>query len=457
MARWLAEGPETVSDGVARAALLEVTITPQQGSALRWLRASMAGAPLQWAAAAAAAILVAVVTLGLFFSRPLVGDDRSPTPSIETSPTAEPSRAALPPANDSVLLPAPLPDWRFHLLGVDFELPSLKWRLGQETTPTSVRFWTPFQSYPTNSFTILAGDSQGTVRTCTNPRYWEICKTVTPTSVDDLVQAVSGGWGPIGDGGIGPVNVDATEITLGGESAVLVRIRAQEGSAHGVEVVTYVLTIHEGRPYVLRFHTSDESGASDDGGAWFANTLETFRFSDGMEASLVTHTSPDGYQVLIPQDWTAGKMRYDGSSCPQPTGYGHDGLMNRPLMSVSIGAPSGKVMLVRGPGRGVECVSISPANIDELQAAALRAFTPDLGGEFIRDLELDGEEARYIGIDPATWTSAGSGYGMVFAYHDGRPVVITFDAGGCCYRWAGGDLNTIIDSFRWVIAATAPG
>ena len=103
--------------------------------------------------------------------------------------------------------------------------------------------------------TVIAGSADGEIRTCTDPAApWELCREVKVTSLDALAEAVQPA--PIKDHGIGPPSGRTERGTLGGEPSIVVRIHAYEHPAHGGQEVVYIATFHDGRPYLVRIHTT---------------------------------------------------------------------------------------------------------------------------------------------------------------------------------------------------------
>jgi hypothetical protein len=130
-----------------------------------------------------------------------------------------------------------------------------------------------------NSLTLRVGTAGGRIVTCDSPdRPWERCRDRIVTSLDELREAVAVGPPPGCDWCIpgGWLGLDR-ESTLDGEEAWRIAFYGYEYPARGSETALYVLALHDGRPYFLRFHTSAE-GSQDSRRALWSEILETFTF-----------------------------------------------------------------------------------------------------------------------------------------------------------------------------------
>ena len=83
---------------------------------------------------------------------------------------------------------------------------------------------------------------------------WDQCERVTVATLEDLAAAVMAA--PIDDHGVGPPVSRRTDGTLDGEPSAVVRTQAYEYPAQSAQEVAYVVAMHEGRPYILRYWTS---------------------------------------------------------------------------------------------------------------------------------------------------------------------------------------------------------
>jgi hypothetical protein len=121
--------------------------------------------------------------------------------------------------------------------------------------------------------TVRVGSTDGSILTCDKPAGpWELCREVKVRSLDELASAVRPA--PIDDHGVPPPAGRSERGTLGGEPSVVVRIPAYEYPAKSGQEVVYVATFHDGRPYLLRIHTTANEVV--DLGAVIAG----FRFTD---------------------------------------------------------------------------------------------------------------------------------------------------------------------------------
>ena len=124
--------------------------------------------------------------------------------------------------------------------------------------------------------TVVVGDEASRIWTCTEPAGpWEVCQRVTAPGLDALTAAVEPRSAD--EHGIPvPGTITRDTMLLDGEDANLVGVQAYEYPARGFEHVTYILAFHDGRPFILRFHTM-LSGPPD---GWISEFLSGFRFLD---------------------------------------------------------------------------------------------------------------------------------------------------------------------------------
>jgi hypothetical protein len=126
------------------------------------------------------------------------------------------------------------------------------------------------------SLTVRVGTLEGQLATCDRPdRPWERCRKGRITTLDEFLDAVAVGP-PAGCGWCIPGG-GSRATTLGGDEALEIAFYGYEYPARGSETALYVLAIHDGRPYFLRFHTSAE-GHQDSRRALWSEILETFTF-----------------------------------------------------------------------------------------------------------------------------------------------------------------------------------
>jgi hypothetical protein len=125
--------------------------------------------------------------------------------------------------------------------------------------------------------TIRVGTADGRLVTCERPaRPWERCRDRNITNLDEFREAVAVGP-PAGCDWCIPGGWPGRPDTLGGDEAWEIAFYGYEYPAHGSETAHYVMAIHDGRPYFLRFHTSAE-GPQESRKALWSEILETFTF-----------------------------------------------------------------------------------------------------------------------------------------------------------------------------------
>jgi hypothetical protein len=60
---------------------------------------------------------------------------------------------------------------------------------------------------------------------------------------------------------VGPPEPRRDDVTLDGEPSVVTRIQAYEYPAKSGQEVAYIVAMHEGRPYIVRIHTTENEVA----------------------------------------------------------------------------------------------------------------------------------------------------------------------------------------------------
>ena len=91
--------------------------------------------------------------------------------------------------------------------------------------------------------------------TCAGPAGpWELCRRVRVATLDELAAAVQPARIP--DHGVPAPEARVSDAMLDGELAVVVQIQAYEHPARGGQELAYIVAMHDGRPYLLRIHTS---------------------------------------------------------------------------------------------------------------------------------------------------------------------------------------------------------
>ncbi len=127
------------------------------------------------------------------------------------------------------------------------------------------------------SLTVIAGGEDGSVRTCMTPRVWEVCQQPAPASLQELALATHAELHTHALG-LAPA-VAVQDGTVDGEPAVQVGIDAFTSKECCLFMIVpehadYVVAIHHGRPYVLRFLTIIGTAPED----WFDELLAGFHF-----------------------------------------------------------------------------------------------------------------------------------------------------------------------------------
>jgi hypothetical protein len=121
--------------------------------------------------------------------------------------------------------------------------------------------------------TIRIGSADGTITTCDRPAGpWELCRKVKATTLEELSAVVQPG--PDGEPGIGDPMAVSVDDVLGGEPSVVTRIQAYEPPARGAQEVVYIVAIHDGRPVIVRIHTTAANVVDLD------SVIAGFRFVD---------------------------------------------------------------------------------------------------------------------------------------------------------------------------------
>ena len=105
---------------------------------------------------------------------------------------------------------------------------------------------------------VRVGDDDGAIVTCEVPAGpWERCREITVKTLEELVGAIQPA--PIDDHGVRPPSGRRETGMLDGEPAVFTRIPAYEYPARGGQEVAYLAAFHDGRPYLVRIRTTQDS------------------------------------------------------------------------------------------------------------------------------------------------------------------------------------------------------
>jgi hypothetical protein len=413
------------ADSVAERAILEAAITPQHRP--HGLLHSFAQQPpaLRTVLATVSIVLAVIGGFGMWRLVESAATPRpSPTPTASASPTIAPTPDA---EADS--------GWRtvtFVDLGFALDFPAA-WTY--TALPDGVRIISP----EGERFRVERGNPDGTIDVCVHGA----CEPHAAGNRDELAAVAAANYRARWDLTAEHVAVEVRDTKIDSEPAVVVLVGPRRPFLTP-GTTTYVGVIHESRVYFL---------VSDPAVGRFSRNLN--RLLDGFRFfEPAFYTSADGYRVLVRPEWETQELR-DSVPCSGLTGFGRHPF-TRAVMTVAVGASTGEIAIPRGPGQvDVACLSVAAGSLDGLQAAALAGVDP--GGDYMRDLELDGDPARYIGVDPTDWAFAKSGFGYVIAFHEGLPVVIRFEV--VAWRVLGGGIsvNSLIDSFRWVEGVNSQG
>jgi hypothetical protein len=182
--------------------------------------------------------------------------------------------------------------------------------------------------------------------------------------------------------------------------------------------------------------------------------------SDDGSGGVIYTNEEDGYEVTLPASWTPaaflsdppGAMRFGAShndSGPSPFG----------AFTVSVGSPDGTVY----DCAPAACVPIVATTIDDLDAQVdswnRSATAADLGEQDV-DITLDGVPARLETVAlRGGLIEAGPQFHHVFTFHEGRPVILSFDLYAYNLGRAANSVawvHRLIESFRFLDGDTAP-
>jgi hypothetical protein len=171
-------------------------------------------------------------------------------------------------------------------------------------------------------------------------------------------------------------------------------------------------------------------------------------------AKLVIYTNKaDDYRLIVPESWTEWSGLEGGADLPPGVtrfGYGSGGAtQDDPALAISIGGADGRVTLCR-----VRCVEVVAANLDELGDALDSTLRPlDDGIELVDDIAVDEEAGRIERPERRNSCLGCPATLHVYAFHDGRPVVLAFDWWNIRFdRLGNGEvlLSEIVASFQFL-------
>lgn len=306
------------------------------------------------------------------------------------------------------------------------------------------------------ALTISIGEADGTVRVC--ELEVSCLEAAGQTSVRELEQTLHSS----------PREAHWAEVhgdtQLGGEPARFERPNTGGIIWAGYVAFHHVYTLHHGRPVVLSFdYWSIQNELIDPETVDYI--VDSFRFIDppserGADRPLVQYSNvDDGYQLSLPDDWEVTLPVRNGDPVPGVRRFG-SGVHAVGALMISIGDANGSIRLCAP--FCIEAVGLT--SLDDLYEA-LR--TPELAGPPIESpygpisrttmwmvvrgaTTLGGEPAGFVRPDNRGGPSSDSEYHHVYAFHEGRPVVISFEYGSVRFgRISERTLTQILESFQF--------
>ena len=274
--------------------------------------------------------------------------------------------------------------------------------------------------------TVRIGGPDGAYRTCATT-----CGDVTVTSLTDLDDAIVASPNEIMANG--PDTNSAT--TLGGEPAHIESADFSGGQAWGPPAYYVVYTIHDGRAIVLTF---DHWAIVMDilPRSVLDEIVASFRFLDDEAASadLVRYTDPEGlYAISLPPTWTPRPVLRSGATIEEASAMQFGTAVDREYgaLTISIGRPDGSIELCQGSNGGIAYTFCRDLVIDDLEALADVTFVRPENTTTSRvvgqDTVLGGVPARREQPSFSHEMFGPESFQLVYAIHDGRPVVLAFD------------------------------
>ncbi len=298
------------------------------------------------------------------------------------------------------------------------------------------------------SLTIRVGQPDGQLITCEAPdRPWERCRDARIANLDEFRDAVATGP-PAGCGWCIP-GAKRSVSTMAGEEAVFIRFHGYEYPAQGAESALYVLTIHEDRPYFIRFHTSAERRSPPH--LW-DEILASFQFVDPSGATPDVRAFREaGFQMTLPAGWS---VLAEGASAVRISGPGQ-----AIELAVRVGDADGRLegACQTQERRWERCEAVTIKTLDDVaepfqQEEFFAGPVFDTGAEClnpcptsvrVRPVSLGGEEARQFRI---------RGHEYAFALHEGRPYLIRY-RNGFAFQPSAPRIATIdmlLDTFQFI-------
>ena len=438
---WMSEGPTLAPERRSRLALDQIAATPQRRARPRLGGAVDDDAQRPWRllAAVAAAVLLAT-SLGVAFRAGLIKlptENPAPVPSmpeVSVAPVGSPDPS--PSAPPSVAPEAGLNTFVAPYETFQIELPRT-WARGRGPDASAL-----YLVKGDMELSIRAGDDQERLRTCDEAAgLWENCEVVTATTLDALADAI--GLTPASEGSAVPLGPSRTRTTLDGEPAAVEKIEALEFPASGAEFVTYVVAVHEGRPFIIRIWTP--VGGIDNE---LPDILDGFTFLLGadpeqpdVEDGSRTFTAADGsFEIHLPQEWhavagpdpSALYLRNSDShlnpctpQLPGCTDYINQGTH----LTIRAGGKEGVVTCDAPAGPWEVCTTSRPRTLAELGRDIDLHPATDHGvsssGGRRTETTLGGEPAILDELAAYEHPARGGQYvTYVAAMHDGRPFIL---------------------------------
>jgi len=410
---WFHEGADNAPARVAENAMLEVATTSQERNWLAAIQSSFSSAPLAWAAVV---IVALAIGFGLAIGPGLVGNEPSPSPRPSESPT---------PGPHAMTLLTSVED------GYEVLIPD-SWSEA-EATAADARKWVG----PEGEFTISYGASVfdgGEVSACAPPMgdsvpCWSMnigyqIPYTTQYSLDSLRYSLEGSL----DRCNGGCPLTTTSVTIGIESGGQHRLIITDRQ------LTYAYAIHNYRPVILYWSQPAESDDPE-----LVNQMrDSFGFLDDPlppgedPTDLVPFTNPaDGYEVAVPGVWEQRPF-LGFEEFPGLVTFGHAVDLDHSAVTISAGDANGTIYLCDGS----TCQAYTATTLDELQEVVnskpneAEMVNPDANAtmdETHTDVVLGGEPGRTESVDTGFYSFSAPTFYSVYAIHDGRPFVLSFD------------------------------
>jgi hypothetical protein len=171
------------------------------------------------------------------------------------------------------------------------------------------------------------------------------------------------------------------------------------------------------------------------------------------EGMVIFSNPRDGYELVVPEQWEVGAEPDFGEPLQGVVRFGRAANRDYGALTVSIGSPDGRFYLCTA---GL-CGETVARTLDELQA--LVVSVPEvLSDKELHELtELGGEPARIEKMRMSGIVGGPALFYSVFALHDGRPVVLSFDHYSIRYGYLSTrEIHQIVASFRFLDTGPEP-